>query len=142
MAVIITGVSRLQGALAAMAVRQEAATKTAMTRALALVERETKNNLSLGSHRRGEPTTSSPGEPPDLVSGDLRRSIQHDGPNPHAPAGWEGEVGPTIVYGRIQQLGGSTGRANLPPRPYLLLDELMPEIAEIFKAAWAAALRG
>lgn len=147
MSFIIQGVPNLQRAMAAMVVRQNAATRTATSKAAHHMEREIKAELSLGSHRRGEPTTSEPGTPPDMVSGDLRRSVQVDGPWPHAPSGWEAEVGPTIEYGRIQELGGETGRHGatyLPPRPYVepTLEKNQAEIAAIYREAWAAALRG
>lgn len=143
--VVLTGVQRLAGALTAIQRRQIAATREATSKALHLIERETKVELSTSSHRRGEPTPSAPGEPPSLVSGALRRSNQVEGPEPTGPTGWEGQVGPTIEYGRIQELGGVAGHGvTLPARPYLgpAFDRVLPDIAEIYRSAWAAALRG
>lgn len=40
------------------------------------------------------------------MPGDLRRSIQVDGPTPVGAHGWEARVGPTTVYGRQRELGG------------------------------------
>src|SRR5262249_46431466 len=117
--VVLTGIKQLQGALAAIQARQVAATGRATAKALHTIERAAKQKLTPSSHRRGEPTPSAPGDPPSLVSGALRRSVQVDGPEPTGPTGWEGQVGPTIVYGRIQELGGVAGRgAVLPARPY------------------------
>lgn len=39
--------------------------------------------------------------------GDLRRSIIVDGPAPVGAGVWEGQVGPTVVYGRQRELGGA-----------------------------------
>lgn len=127
-----------------LVVKQNAATRTATAKALHVVEREIKTNLSRGSHRKGEPTGSLPGEPPDLVTGNLRRSITVTGPDPVGAVSWAGKVGPTAVYGRIQELGGVTGAhgSHLPARPYVepALDRVQPEIARIFYEAWASAI--
>lgn len=124
---------------------QAAATRQATSVALHVIEREMKANLSLGSHPRGWPTNSAPGSPPDLVSGDLRRSVQVDGPSPVGASGtkFQGEVGPTIEYARIQELGGIAGHgAHLPARPYAqpAFEDVMPEIRVIYREHWDAAL--
>lgn len=142
--VLFTGIQELGAAFAAISARQVRFTGVATGKALHLVERETKKNLNRTTHKRGEPTASMPGDPPALVSGDLRRSVQVEGPAPTGPISWEGWVGPTIKYGRIQELGGDTGRSTLPARPYVspTLADCMPEIATIYREAWAAALKG
>jgi phage gpG-like protein len=147
MSVIITGVRELKGALAAMVARQNAATLSGLTKSAHLLEREIKVQLSLNSHQADEPTTSAAGEPPALVSGDLRRSIQVEDATSLGGGRYSTEVGPTIVYGRIQELGGQTGRRHattLPPRPYVApaLEKMQPVMREVMKAAWRAALRG
>jgi phage gpG-like protein len=56
------------------------------------------------------------------VTGTLRRSITVKGPHPLGLGRWEAQIGPTAVYGRIQELGGVTGRGGatvLPARPYV-----------------------
>lgn len=140
--IILASVTEFGAALLAVQAKQVAATGAATGKALHLIERRTKEKLATTSHKRGEPTPSMPGEPPSLVSGALRRSAQVEGPSPMGPISWEGSVGPTMEYGRIQELGGSTGRSELPARPYLspAFDEALPEIAEIYAEAWAAAL--
>jgi phage gpG-like protein len=63
---------------------------------------------------------SAPGEPPASPLGDLRKSITHTLPE------WMGnevfsEVGTSLVYGRILEYGGLTGRGHavrILPRPY------------------------
>jgi phage gpG-like protein len=69
----------------------------------------------------GESTNSPPGSPPALVSGALRGSVR---PEPPVSSGTRCVVvvGGTVVYARIQELGGWAGRghrSHLPPRPYL-----------------------
>lgn len=140
MTVILTGVAECLAGIAEMVTRQNAATGTGLGKCLHLLEREIKADLSVGSHERGEPTTSAPGEAPDLVSGDLRRSIQVDGPDEEGGGRWSGQVGPTVVYGRIQELGGQAGHATLPARPYVgpALEKMQPVMELTMREAWAA----
>jgi phage gpG-like protein len=118
----IEGLAELTGALERMAAALSVATRAATAEASHLVEAEIKRTLSTSSHAKGTPTPSSPGDPPSLVTGTLRRSVTVKGPHPLGSGRWEAEIGPTAVYGRIQELGGVTGcggSAVLPPRPYV-----------------------
>lgn len=110
--------------------------------AAALVDKTTKAKLTLKTHRRGEATNSLPGEPPALVSGQLRRSVLIVPAEPMGATAWVARVGPTAVYARIQELGGTTGRGGattLPARPYL-----EPALKELIDsgALWAAFRSG
>lgn len=87
--------------------------------AAVLVEKATKAKLATTTHKRGTPTPSRPGEPPSLISGQLRRSVTIVPAVPQGATAWVSKVGPTAVQSRVQELGGSTGRAVLPARPYL-----------------------
>ena len=112
--------------------------------AAAIVQGNTVAFLSLLSHEPGTPTPSSPGEPPAMISGALAASIVPGEPYGDG-ATWAIDIGPTIVYGRIQELGGICGkgyRTNLPPRPYLApaLAASADEIGDTFYTGWAAAL--
>jgi phage gpG-like protein len=62
-------------------------------------------------------TASAPGTPPHKQTGLLRRRIDAE----YSRNGLTAKVGPRdgLVYGRVQELGGPTWRATLPPRPYL-----------------------
>jgi hypothetical protein len=121
------------------------ATRSGITESLHLVEREAKLNLRTSSHRPGEPTPSEPGDPPSKVTGQLARSVRVEAARQLYPGRWVGRVGPTIIYGRIQELGGQTGRAGattLPARPYLTpaYARVVPiRFAVIMRARWAAA---
>jgi phage gpG-like protein len=142
--VVVSGVREFNAALDGIVAKQRAATRQTTAKLLHMIEREAKANLATGTHRKGEPTTSPPGEPPDLVTGNLRRSVNVEGPEPEGPTGWKGQVGPTAEYGRIQELGGITGAHNsvLPARPYMApaWETVRPLIPVEFRAAWAAAL--
>lgn len=84
-------------------------------------ERGIKAELSRSSHSRGTPTPSPPGSPPAIITGSLRRSVITQPPTGGGGV-WSAAGGPTIVYSRIQELGGRAGRGHrtvLPPRPYV-----------------------
>ena len=58
-----------------------------------------------GSHPKGAQAAPAPA-PPSVVSGSLRRSIIATPPVPLGAGRFSSSVGPTIVYGRIQEFGG------------------------------------
>lgn len=140
--IILRGVERFAAGCDLKVTQMRAATRQATAKALHLLERRAKENLARSSHRLGEPTSSLPGDPPALVSGNLRRSITVTGPTAVTASTWKGQVGPTAVYGRVQELGGDTGRATLPARPYMdpALRDTLTEIQAIFARAWTEAI--
>lgn len=142
MDILWEGMSEFRAALDAIVARQLAASREALTLSAHEVERQAKAQLSQTSHPKRTPTPSRPGDPPSLVSGALRRSVTVKGPTAVGPQSWEAQVGGTVVYARIQELGGTTGRGHmteLPPRPYMkpALDAAQEFIAEAFRKAWS-----
>ena len=142
--VTIEGADELTAALDALWERAHAATRTATADGMALVQRQTRTNLSRYSHARGTPTPSPPGEPPARISGHLRGSLSPIGPLPGG-GGFTGEMGPTAVYSRIQELGGQAGRGHsvtLPPRPYLApaVRASRDRLRRLYIDAWSRAL--
>lgn len=88
----------------------------------AYVESVVSTELSRYSHPHGTPTPSPAGQPPARIGSSLARSVRADQPVRVSRRRWEVTTGPRIVYGRIQELGGDTGRGgrtHLPARPYL-----------------------
>lgn len=82
------------------------------------VERRAKQKLTeSGRHPKGTPTPSAPGSPPAIVTGALRASVKAGEVRREGFGVYRVEIGPTIVYGRVQELGG--GPRNLPARPYM-----------------------
>ncbi|MEU8968169.1 hypothetical protein AB0D11_02640 [Streptomyces monashensis] len=143
----VLGVTQLDAAIAGLAAALDTATRSATAKASHLVDAEIKQTLGTTSHQRGTPTPSSPGEPPSLVTGTLRRSITVDGPHPLGLGLWDAQIGPTAVYGRIQELGGVAGRGGatvLPPRPYVQpsFNRVASDgsLAEVYLSAWRAAI--
>lgn len=144
MAFVMRGFEAMRAKLRQILGRVEAVTPQAIMRAGFEVQREAQRLLALSSHPPGTPTPSAPGQPPSLVSGALRRSITVE-PPVHTAEGWSIVVGPTIVYGRIQELGGNTGRNHatyLPPRPYMRPAwAILPDrIHDILADAWGDAV--
>jgi len=156
--IILRGVPAFKAACDKKIAQMDAATRRATIRSLHLLERRAKEKLAIRSHERGTPTPSDPGDPPALVSGNLRRSIRVEGPHPIGPHTWRGQVGPTAEYGRIQELGGeihtriaerpmfSAGQAGtgtpIPARPYMdpALRESLDEIRAIFVEEFRKAI--
>lgn len=149
----VDGVEEWDAAIDALLARTGAATDRAVDDGLALIARAAQQNLTFYSHPPGTPTPSAPGEPPALISGALRRSIKTRRTK-SGPTLYEGRVGPTIVYARIQELGGRLGHnprhgmwrspGFLPPRPYFrpAAEGARPKVQSLFRDAWASALRG
>lgn len=83
------------------------------------------NELRRYSHRAGTPTPAPKGEPPARINGDLARSLRQEpasGARRISDYEFQVLVGPTIVYGRIHELGGWAGKDRtvyIPKRPYL-----------------------
>lgn len=149
----VDGAPQWWAAVEQMRGRVRAATDKAVNDGLHEIQLKAQQNLTFYSHPRGTPTPSAPGEPPALISGALRRSIKVRRTK-RGPGVYEGRVGPTIIYGRIQELGGRLGHnprhgmwrqpGYLPPRPYLrpAVISVLPKIRQIFLDAWARAIRG
>lgn len=115
-----------------------AATGPATAKAAHLVEGRVKRKLKKKSHKKGEPTNSAPGEPPATVTGTLARSEQVDGPEEIGFGHYIAAVGPTVVYGRSQELGDE----HLPARPSLLntAEESEKDVSRIASEAWRKVL--
>ncbi len=136
------GVPEFRAAIDAHVARQLVATRVAVGKAAHLIEEKAKLQLTSSSHRAGTPTPSRPGSPPSLVTGLLRRSVSVTGPTALTATSFTASAGPTAVYGRIQELGGVTGRggtASLPARPYMepAMTAAEPEVQALFREAWS-----
>lgn len=142
----LAGVAEVSAAFALMIARTEAATPKAINDVLRVVTRQQRTLLILGSHPPGTKTGSPPGSPPWRISGHLRDSVTVRRALRLRLGRWEGQTGPTAVYGRIQELGGDTGRGHrthLPPRPslYPAWRIVHPTVRSTFQAAWHRSTR-
>lgn len=144
--IVMTGVAEFNRALEELVARASAASRAAVTTGGHVLEAEAKRLLGLTSHARGTQTPSEPGQPPSVITGTLRRSIKVTTPESTGATGWTISVGPTVIYGRIQELGGDTGRGgatHLPPRPYMApaLKKVIDDgtLAACYATAWRTA---
>jgi phage gpG-like protein len=98
---------------------QGKAIEVALRQSAMVVEAKVKSDVLTrsGHHDEGTPTPSAPGQPPANVTNRLRESITTTEPERSGFGNYMIMVGPTVVYGRVQELGG--GPMNLPARPYL-----------------------
>lgn len=80
------------------------------------VERQAKINAYTGKHKAGTPRVEGGGEGPNVISGNLRRSITTE---IHLGFGsYVATVGPTMVYARQVELGGGKWKSGVK-YPYL-----------------------
>lgn len=89
---------KLKGTEAAI----DMANRAAVVTLGALAEREAKSNFS-GSHRRGAPHVG--GAQPNIVTGNLRRSIMTSGVQSVGPSSYSTRVYPSAIYSRAIELG-------------------------------------
>lgn len=142
--VAVEGVDEFAAALDALQQRMHSATRKATKDGLTLIKRRAHSRLSRYYHPPNTPTPSPPGQPPARISGHLRGSLSPTGPIPTA-GGFTGSIGPTAVYGRIQELGGRAGRNHsitLPPRPYLAptVRDARNDLRRQYVEAWQRAM--
>lgn len=154
-----TGVPELEAALDAIerAVRDE--NRYAIGAMLDELDRAMKERLSRYSHAEGTRTPSPPGEPPALITGNLRRSVVTDGPHQVDEDVVTGSMGPSAIYAEIQEKGGTVVARNyrqlgnpavgffgrsvtLPARPYVepSVEDARPELARIWRESMTRAL--
>jgi hypothetical protein len=142
--VSVSGADDFGAALDALELRVVSATRRATKDGLTLLERRTHGRLSRYYHPPRTPTPSPPGEPPARITGHLRGSLSPTGPVPTG-SGFSGQLGPTAVYSRIQELGGRAGRnhsVTLPPRPYLAptVRDAHDDLRRLYVEAWSRAM--
>lgn len=121
--------------------RKAEETPDAINAILRLVAAQQRTLLTAGSHPPGTKTGSPPGSPPWRITGHFMDSVTVQRARPVGAWRWEGKVGATAVYSRIQELGGWTGRGHrthLPARPSLrpAWDLVRPTVSRTFRATW------
>ena len=105
----------------------DAAVRKAVAKLSGEAQREmtgTEGLSKFGRHDRGTKTPSPPGEPPAQVSTMLRRTVTMMPTRRIGFAHYTQDTMPTMVYARIQELGGvvrlpNGGMAIIPARPFV-----------------------
>lgn len=133
----MTGLEAMLAAMEMQQTRVKNAAREGVADALHHVEAIMKALLSRTSHPPGTPTPSPPGSPPSLVTGNLRRSVQVDGPRQQGDS-WVADVGPTAHYAMYQELG----TRHLPARPFIApaYAQAAPDLQDIIERAFRRAL--
>lgn len=137
----VRGAAEFSAALQTQMLAARAVTDLAVTQAAQQVGRNITDELMRKEHPHGTPTPSAPGEPPAMITGRLKASVTVEPTRAVGSTRFEARVGPTAVYARIQELGGTAGHgAQLPARPYVrpALEASRAQVAVIFRAAWSA----
>lgn len=137
----LEGVDELRAALTGWGSRMHAATGTGVEAGTQELKQAVQDNLARSEY----PPASPPGEPPALRSGYLHDEVYAD--STPVDTGAYGEVWPSTVYARIQELSGWAGRDHasfLPARPYVepALDAFGDRFGQIMFDAWASAEGG
>jgi phage gpG-like protein len=159
----VSGVDRWVEQMEAIVGSLQRGTLRVTRSSLTQIQEDAQNFLAAKTHPPLTRTPSLSGQPPALISGALRRSIKVRMTQNGAGGVYAGLVGPTIVYGRIQELGGeihaktgpfltwltvggwvSKPMVVLPPRPFMLpaVELNRYAIRERFIAVWSIALQG
>lgn len=140
----VEGLAEFNRAVNAMQRRIANAGRGIVSESLHVVERAAKGNFT-GSHPPGFPHVG--GSKPNIVTGHLRRSIKTTPVRRTSPVSWEGEVGPTAVYGRRIELGypgGGTGPGHQRTRPFPYLkpaaDDSHARLLAVAAKRWAKAV--
>lgn len=115
-AITITNLSEVISGIEKKGNQYEIATGFALGIAALEIERQAKINASTGEHKRGQPHIPGTGPGPNVVSGDLRRSITTD--IRKGFKGYVATVGPTVEYARQVELGGGNWKSGVK-YPYL-----------------------
>jgi Bacteriophage HK97-gp10, putative tail-component len=112
-----------------------AARENVRVAAMSLV-RDAQNNFQ-GSHKKGQPHVG--GDKPNIVTGNLRRSIMADSMKHYGMGVYSTSVGPTMKYGRRVELGLAPTGAY----PYFgpAAKQLRAEMGAIATANWARFIK-
>jgi hypothetical protein len=99
------GMDAFRAAIAQMNVKVGLAAQANVRDASAMVVREAMGNF-VGSHKKNKPhIRNGPPDRPNIVTGNLRRSIRSSGITSLGGARFEATAGPTAIYGRRVELG-------------------------------------
>lgn len=126
------GEEAFYAALDRIASAADAATKELVNVGSLTLTVAAKDNF-IGSHRRGEPHVG--GNRPNIVSGNLRRSIRSDPITRFGMADYGTSVAPRMIYSRAVELGfhGSPGYPYFGPA----VDKTRPEFRRQAVEIWA-----
>lgn len=98
------GMDAFRSAIAEMNVKVGLAAQANVRDGSAMVVREAMANFE-GAHKKNRPRVPNSSNRPNIVTGNLRRSIRSSGITSLGGARFEATAGPTAIYGRRVELG-------------------------------------
>jgi hypothetical protein len=130
------GIEDLEKAVTRAGIQVDAAARANVSVAAATLIRDAQNNF-VGAHKKGQPHVG--GNKPNVVTGNLRRSIMADSTKHYGMGLYSTTVGPTMKYGRRVELGLAPTGAY----PYFgpAAAHLRLEMAAIATANWARYIK-
>ena len=130
------GLEEMEKAFTRAGVQADLAARENVKVASMTLIRDAQGNFQ-GSHKKGQPHVG--GNKPNIVTGNLRRSIMADSLNHYGMGIWTAKVGPTMKYGRRVELG----LAPTGSYPYFgpAAKQLRLEMAAIATANWARFIK-
>jgi hypothetical protein len=130
------GMEALQEAFVRAGAQVDTAAKANVADATLRLIKDARDNFE-GSHAKGQPHVG--GSKPNVVTGDLRRSIMAAGMVHHGMASYSNQVAPTMRYGRRVELGLAPTGAY----PYFgpAAAKLRSEMGAIAEANWAKHIK-
>jgi hypothetical protein len=130
------GEDQLKKALDALLLRIDGASKQIVAQGSALAISAAQRNFE-GTHKKGEPHIG--GSLPNIVTGDLRRSITADPMRRYATASYGLKLGPRMIYARSVEFGynGSRGYPYFTPA----IRQVTPAINQTAQRLWAQATK-
>ena len=134
----VEGLSELFAAIDRISTEAGQVAESVVTSGAVQAVREAQANFQ-GSHKKGQPHVG--GDGPNVVTGNLRRSIRYTPPEHLGLFEYTTQVGPTAVYGRAVELGYAA--RNMRPHPYFTpaAAKVMASLNEVAAASWAKFLR-
>ena len=123
----------------------DAASSTIVDQGSMMIVRAAQANFS-GTHAKDEPHVG--GNKPNIVTGDLRRSIMADSVTRLSFANYSVTIAPRMVYGRRVELGfvgaDSLGRNyNTPGYPYFMpgVHAVLPDLQYLAAKTWGQVFK-
>jgi hypothetical protein len=144
MSIEFTNLSQFLAAFGKTQVEMNNAARFAIGMAAAEVERQAKKNANTGTHKRGQGHIPGTGPGPNVVTGNLRRSI-YSQTKIGFGSSYVAEVGASMVYARAVELGLPEWKSGVK-YPYLApAAESLKQSGKLnrtFTGAFVSYLRG
>jgi len=135
---VLSGMDQFKAAMLQLDSKVAVAGREAVATASAMLIADAMSNF-IGAHSKREPRIPNSSNRPNVVTGNLRRSIRSTGITQTGRAAFEAEVGPTAEYGRAVEMGyGNRGAYPFFGPAAKRIREMMPDISTTIFARYIA----